>query len=71
MPVPEAGTTHPQKNPSAGGEGPDGKGKGLLLSSEVPRRGHQAWARTPPCQLQVGGEMESVTHWLSDLWQIT
>lgn len=33
--------------------------------------GHQAWARTPPCQLQVGGEMESVTHWLSDLWQIT
>ena len=71
VPVPEAGTTQPQKNPSAGGEGPDRKGKGLLLSSEVPRRGHQAWARTPPCQLQVGGEREFVTRWLSDLWQIT
>ena len=71
LPVPEGGTTHPQKNPSARGGGPDQKGKSPLPSSEIPRSRHQAWAKTPPCQLEVGGEMESATHWLCDLWQIT
>lgn len=71
MPVPEGGTTRPQKNPSARGGGPDGKGKSLLPSSEILRSGHQAWARTLPCQLEVRGEMEYATHWLCDLWQIT
>ena len=52
LPVPEGGTTHPQKNPSARGGGPDQKGKSRLPSSEIPRSRHQAWARTPLCRLR-------------------
>lgn len=57
----------PRKNPSARGGGPDRKGRATCLPPRSSGSGHRKQARTPPCQLEVRGEMEYATHWLCDL----